>query len=124
MTKTGIIKETAGFYNSESRGTAYGETSCFYVASNGNKCAVGRCLINPERWAESGDAESLFKDMNRKGLDPQEQFSEQYRGHDEAFWLDLQGLHDKTGNWNENGLTEIGKEHLDSLLEDYFEEIG
>jgi len=124
MTKTEIIKETAGFYNSGNRAVRYGGNSCGYIVGDGNKCAVGRCLINPKEWECSGNAGDLFKDMRRAGLDPQEQFLEKYRGHDEDFWMDLQSFHDIEINWDENGLTQRGKRNENSLLEGYSEEIG
>jgi hypothetical protein len=52
MTKTEIINETASYYLTNNRGI-HAKGGCSYY-TDGNMCAVGRCIDEPEKLANSG----------------------------------------------------------------------
>lgn len=114
-TKTEIIEETAHFY-SEDVGrrslTRYG--GCSYLNDEGNMCAVGRCFTE----------EGLKEFCNYGNIFTRDMFpylKEDYRIENYLFWFDLQQFHDNNLNWNEDGLSERGKEQYKLLLEKYGE---
>lgn len=125
LSKEDIIKETARFYNRENRGYDHSSESCAYLASNGNKCAVGRCIlskhinkvkkfdggVNELEWYLNAEHTMLFEDA----------LKEKYRGHDKDFWIDLQEFHDYYGFFDYDGLTSRGKERLETLLDNHKE---
>lgn len=125
MTKLQIIRQIADFYNRNPSLRAVKNGICFYykiINKKPCKCAVGRCLINPQKiQSEFGDKtllsgcshiwdsiEEMDKDLKVK-----------YRGHSIRFWIDIQVLHDEVQYWCEDGLTETGKEYLNGLLVKY-----
>lgn len=112
-TKLEIINETVEYYSVDPvgrRGTIGVDTRmCRYKTNNGKMCAAGRCMIDPP-----GEAETEYI-----GAFTDEVFKEEYRGHDMAFWVDLQTLHDDPEYWNEKGLTNPGKAYLEVLLSLY-----
>lgn len=101
-----ILDETIEYYTHNPRGIT-DEGVCLYLTEDGKKCAVGRCLVEgriPTTF--EGGINSLVRKYGTFLLRPQ------YRGHTEAFWADLQGLHDRAENWCENGLTEMGERNV------------
>jgi hypothetical protein len=119
MTKIEIIKETVEYYKNNNRGIIPGGT-CQYLSEDGDMCAVGRCLENPEDIGTKAiDADCLIADYG-DGI-----FKKQYQGHDPRFWQKLQNFHDTGQNWNPyktkkgNRLTEQGKVKLNQLLKCY-----
>jgi hypothetical protein len=42
---------------------------------------------------------------------------EEYKGHSQNFWADIQCLHDNPENWNNEGITEEGQDRVNYLLE-------
>ena len=130
MDKTEIIEETVAYYSEDtSRRSIETGGGCFYNY-NGKMCAVGRCLIpemNPEYNDNGGDCLVFSFDMLSRGgglereliRDKDSLFKEEYRGHEEGFWMDLQELHDKPIYWDENGLTIQGQEFVDKLKQKY-----
>ena len=106
MTKQEIIKETAEFYNLGNRGKNGGDTHmCQYLSSEGNMCAVGRCII-PEKLEDFVEVYNSLRVISISDLEFYLQ--PQYRGHSLAFWNDLQHFHDHPTNWTEEGLSEHG----------------
>lgn len=117
-TKLEIIEETAAFYNSENRAYDEQDATCYYQTADGKQCAVGRCMMEPSKYAWNtsqggAGAESLLETNGDDILKPE------YRGHDTGFWQDVQRLHDYIDNWDKNGLTEDGKKHKESLIRKY-----
>ncbi len=120
-TKLEIIKETElAFPNEGSRAKntkQIGSTYC-YLADNGNKCAVGRYLLEPEKYLGTiGDI--ALKEDEDNHIFSQELFQEEYRGHDIGFWYNLQQFHDDDAHFNDAGLSESGREYLRQLYLDY-----
>jgi hypothetical protein len=130
-TKVEIINETVEYYSQdpENRRSVNSSGSCFYF-NNSKKCAIGRCMLNPQEQEEKGDVfdlisidilefaeEEVDTISNRAILDSL--LKEEYRGHEILFWDGLQKLHDFGYNWSKEGLTEIGKSNVKLLLETY-----
>lgn len=120
-TKIEIINETVEYYSADVSRRAVGDVkglnseSCHYY-KDGKMCAVGRCMIDPKHWSDSGAwVEDLL--LEREGGD--DFLKEEYRGHDAKFWKDLQVFHDTFHHWNENGITPTGVAHKDKLIATY-----
>ena len=122
MTKLEIIEETTSFYNSHNRAVFIRDNrsdACVYEASNGNKCAVGRCLIDTSNLVDrvAISVATLIKISDVDSLDSL--LKEQYRGHSETFWSSLQDFHDFEGNFTTDGLSPRGLFQKDLLISLY-----
>lgn len=112
--KLDIINETANFYTSKNR--AVDPPNCLYVTDDGKRCAVGRCLKEDLDVKDlDGDVRDLIIEFNVPDID--DLLQEEYKGHSENFWLEIQGFHDLSRIWNEEGLTEYGYLQLEQLKE-------
>lgn len=107
-----LLKETADFYSEDVSRRALNEMGrCRYlVPENGNMCAFGRCMIDPENVSE-GESVTQFG-LNPKGPSMDEVLKDEYKGYHLEFWRDLQRLHDDDSNWDENGLTRVGADFV------------
>ena len=105
-TKLEIIDETVEFYSNNPRSTRYknedGEkfpSQCCYINEKGNFCAHSRCLTD--------EAREMVKGQGRNGSGAQFVIQcygdiihkEEYQGHEPAFWIDVQKIHDTKENW-------------------------
>lgn len=111
--KTEIVLETLRFYNRNNRGYNYQNDHCtYYDEATGNKCAVGRCILDSEiervselervRFEKKLDGPSVILVADHfKGLDGL--LKPEYRGHCIEFWQNLQSIHDDCSIWDENG---------------------
>ena len=117
-----IINETANFYKKDPlnrRSFASDNDICAYNSSDGNHCAVGRCL--QKKYRDLGEdlefnSESICELTDfycKNSLD--EMLMPRYRGQDLELWQDLQALHDYENFWDEKGLTENGQRKLSKL---------
>jgi hypothetical protein len=117
-TKTEIINETAAYYSEDTSRRALSINKdgsiagCKYLTDDGRMCAVGRCFT--ENGLEKFGNHGGYYNMNMLPL-----FKEDYQIYDDYFWSDLQRLHDNAYNWNKEGLTEVGKEFVQYLLNVY-----
>ena len=81
-------------------------TCLYYDKTNGNMCAIGSLMKDPEKYADfCGGVESLFvihgeelKDEPWFQTIPDDVYNE------EIFLCSLQSLHDTYGNWRKNKL--------------------
>ena len=132
MTKLEIINETAAFYNKTNRGID--GNGCIYLnLETKNMCAVGRCMTETAMECYhrySGSASSLgMTACDHAGekvnynlltsLDLDYVLKDEYKGHSTGFWNSVQSFHDCTANWNENGLTERGRDAFETLKYQY-----
>lgn len=107
-TRSQIIEETINYYSDSKKRGLSDKNICQYITKDGNMCAVGRCLINPsdpKLVAEDGDDTVQVEDI--ENLD--NLLKEEYRGHPLDFWTHLQMWHDSNNHFDENGITEKGK---------------
>jgi hypothetical protein len=122
--KKTIINETREYYKNNSRAIDTDESgyeSCVYLNSEGDSCAVGRCI--PLNRLKS------LSDSNGKAADDFDDLDSllrwDYRGHDVDFWCELQEFHDNYDNWEPkvkgpgNKLTNRGRRTLRRLLKEY-----
>lgn len=116
LTKSQIIDETELAYMDPNNRAVVGD-SCRYFF-HGKMCAVGRCLIDPEKISKeiNGTAYSLNNRI-AGGLD--EVLKEEYRGHSVEFWYSLQCFHDSGCNFTVDSISDLGKEYLSYLREMY-----
>ena len=104
-----ILDETIEYYTHNPRGITDGEV-CLYLTEDGKKCAVGRCLVEgriPTTF--EGGVPSLVRKYGTFLLKPQ------YRGYKEAFWTDLQTLHDRSYYWVVGGLNDEGERYVNEI---------
>jgi hypothetical protein len=103
-----LLNETAAFYNSKNRSVKYiAPSQCtFFNEGTSPGCAIGRLIKDKE----------LCKQLDYMTLTELRSFAEIYellppelKEYNQEFLIDLQALHDKPENWNESGLSEIGK---------------
>ena len=125
-TKSEIVVETLLHYNLKNRGYNRAEGHCTYFdKSTGNKCAVGRCILDSEiekvseyeeKHSKENSGSPTVDDLARyfNGLDYL--LSPEYRGHDASFWRNLQYIHDTPHLWtkgtfdtSENNLTYLAR---------------
>lgn len=114
-TRAEIIEETYDYYVPDpSKRGLNKHGGCEYLTNDGKMCAVGRCMLNPEKHSTPKrkistpicDIEDIDSELK---LD--------YRGHHTDFWEDLQNWHDGQSNWNKFGVTKKGQKKFDELKE-------
>lgn len=119
LSKREIIDETANSFTSKNRAikeNSKGGNECFYTDINGNHCGVGRCMTKEglEHLGYRSISARSINSVYHNGLDGF--LKPEYRGHSIEFWEDIQSFHDSCQNWNENGLTEVGRWTYRSLM--------
>jgi len=116
-----IIDETADSYTSLTRAADGGRNhSCYYIhPDTGCMCAVGRCCEAPSSdW--SGKWTHLSDNVRMPPFAPEDRellLKPEYRGKDPYFWMELQDLHDQPSNWTKSGLSNLGRQEVDKLIE-------
>jgi hypothetical protein len=109
-----ILLETINFYNLSNRGYNTKLDSCEYLTESGNRCAVGRCMIDEE--LNRSDLEGASVSFFIKDGDIDHIFKDEYKGCRYQFWDNLQILHDLRSNWTEDGLSESGKRKVERMF--------
>jgi len=121
MTAFDIINETIEYYGQDVSRRSVQKSNCYFLNINtGNRCAVGRCLLDSAILPPMDcmqDIGTLLL-LNKCTLD--EILQEKYRGHPTSFWKDLQELHDMDSHWFRNGLTECGESFVSGMLISYY----
>lgn len=120
MTKIEIIDDTVAYYSADvtrrSKKDVNGKMTCVYKGPEGRECAFQRVVENDlseydckTSFGFGASAVSIM--IDKENL----KFKEGYEGHDRSFWGYIQALHDSDSNWDENGLSEDGRKHVESL---------
>ena len=128
--KAEIVVETLLHYNLKNRGYNHAEGHCTYLdKATGNKCAVGRCILDSElekvsvyEQAEFDGSPSVAK-LAENFNDLDYLLSPDYRGHDAAFWGHLQFFHDSSYMWNEDGF-DVSDGSLNHINRSFGAEVG
>lgn len=120
-----IVSETIEYIKSTPKAYDTKQDQCLYTKMVDDKkchCAVGRCLLEDfqrEDWEHNRLGIQSFTKVNSI-------LKEEYRGHDDEFWKDLQDLYDDVDNSyfeeNEQGgrdLTMKGHAYADSISLEY-----
>ena len=106
------LNETVEFYSVDPNGrrafNAENFGQCHYKTSDGRKCAVGR-LFKRGEYSEKYGSTTFINLPLKKGV---KRLRDTY-GVD--FLQTLQKLHDTSTNWNNDGLSEIGKREVEYL---------
>jgi hypothetical protein len=117
-----VVLETIEYYenNPERRAVDSRSGVCMYHDKDtDNMCAVGRCMLDPKQGYNCGvlglhknsieiEEEDVFKEMK-----------EEYSNIAINVWQHLQSFHDLPDYWDENGLTQTGKEYKKILINKY-----
>lgn len=115
MTPYELIKDTINFYAADPSRRAVREMNCLYLdPTTGNKCAVGRCMVDGTWQRVGGDVEVLFDRFQ-----PEQCLKPEYQHIPKKVWKALQDLHDDDIYWNAEGLTQRGQEVANKLLLKY-----
>lgn len=120
MTKVEIINMVANHYNDKNRSISDDESTCMYLTNDGRMCAVGMCMTDKalDTWGDfKNGVKSIVAILKDKELDSI--FKDDYKGHDEDFWSELQFLHDEPYFWDECGLTLEGCDRVNFLIGKY-----
>ena len=87
----------------------------YYNEKDGNKCAVGMFLENPEEIQENYCEQSVEAIYDFDELD--NCLKDEYQNHGLDFWKQVQYLHDDNENWDDNNnLTNDGVEKYNKIL--------
>lgn len=116
LTKLEILEETFKYYNEDvNRRAVKEEGGCEYLSKDGRMCAFGRCMINPgiKEDPETGFTENCYISYIKKNVDSL--LKEEYRGHENRFWSDIQSFHDSHLNWEKDGISLFGKKVFEDL---------
>ena len=116
-----VVLETIEYYenNPERRALSDVGVCLYYAPDTGNMCAVGRCMKDATQDYSCGIL-SLNKGFTEiEEEDIHKEMKEEYSNIPISVWQHLQSFHDLSDYWNENGLTEDGKEYKQFLIEKY-----
>ena len=113
MTKLEIIQEVlVDTYAKNPSLRAIENDLCQYTTKDGRHCAIGMCMTAEMQNIEDGHANrnviglvGLYGDIDKVLL-------KKYHGHETSFWMGMQRFHDNSGNFNETGLSDLGKSAL------------
>lgn len=119
-----IIDEMVEFYGAdpEHRRAMDEHSTCRYLMHSPDgprKCAVGRCMIAPEKIPAHSTGISVRRLQEATGESLDDLLLPEYRGHSLDFWERLQSIHDGSHFWNEKGLSEGGGEEVKALLDKF-----
>lgn len=124
MTIQEIIKETVNFYSVDPvgrRAKEFGEC-VYYDPDTGNKCAVGRCIVDDvvkSKWFPTHGVASPGVTSERT-MEILGHLKPRYEGHPPLLWKHLQELHDGDEHWDKHGLTAKGAAKVQEIY-DYWD---
>lgn len=105
-----VLDDTINFYGKDPKGRrAENENGCYFLTSEGQKCAVGRYMTKKD--LEKIDNQGMM-DYGFTKLVQEQINSKILKRLPESFWSELQYLHDYEYFWNlkyNSGLTYRGK---------------
>ena len=111
--KAEIVVETLLHYNLKNRGYNRAAYNCTYLdKATGNKCAVGRCILDSElekvseyeqKCLKKGNGSPSVSKLAENFNDLDSLLKPEYRGHGIALWDDLQYIHDSSHLWTDDG---------------------
>jgi hypothetical protein len=113
LTQHDIIDETVEFYSNNPRSIHPLTKKCLYNGYNGEKCAFSRCCTNDSKFIEASNALG----QNDAVLLPK--YAHFLLNENIGFWSSIQSLHDNDTYWEENQLTDKGKNYVKDLKQQY-----
>jgi hypothetical protein len=129
--KLQIIEETVQVYsNPANRAVKLRSGACYYHSlKNDKRCAVGRCFQPDVKirhtYTDTPECEyeqCYFAELVDEIANLEELLKPEYRGHELAFWMDLQKFHDDASNFTDCGLSIRGELFIQTLKEKYEED--
>lgn len=107
-----VLDATCAEYNSTNRADIGGD-KCFYLhAETNRRCAIGRLLSDDQaKYLETNFkvVSKLFKNFSTSTNDVEKSIYNTLSEYGKSFLIDLQDLHDDRKNWDEDGLSKIGR---------------
>ncbi len=111
MTRKEFLDDMVAFYSEDVNRRAVESGACCYRTRDGRKCAIGRYILD-ELYNDSIEGKNaLHCNFSSNGMLP---LSITSLGI--YFLRQVQALHDSSGYWDENGLSEAGKEKYDEIV--------
>jgi hypothetical protein len=112
-----VLEDTINYYSVDpvNRRSSFNNESFYY--KNGNSCAVGRYIIDVKNFIKINEiyntdpVKSLFESFGFDIL--KNEVSDLV---DIKFWNLIQSLHDTSDYWNDNGLSELGLEKKENII--------
>lgn len=103
-----FLKEMIAYYSEDVNRRATNETTgaCYYLDKNtGNKCAIGRYIINENSLEFSGNYKKLINSYPNC-------IPENIKSLGDEFLSHIQHLHDSNFYWDDSGLRDEGVERI------------
>lgn len=109
-----FLLETMLFYNSENRCISH--SGCVY-SYDGKNCAIGRKL--PKDYIIKLLEEDMNSDTDVRRLFEEFGTPEYFKFMHPVFITNVQSLHDRSENWDDNGLTRLGLHHVKYICKEH-----
>ncbi len=120
MTEKELLLDTIGHYTSNNRCRSKGK--CRYspitlgLEGTSEGCAIGR-LLDPDLARQIDEKEGAI--TIEELVETKYSLPDWMKQMSPAFLSRIQGLHDSDFNWNESGLSEVGKSRVQFICRDY-----
>ena len=114
QTQQELLQWVANYYTTENRATDK-NLSCKYFIEDGRRCAIGMQVNKPL-------AAKIEQQCTGKAAGHENVFDllpKRMKNMGRAFLCQIQSLHDFNTNWGKNGITEIGEQEVESIIETY-----
>lgn len=106
-----VAREAIMYYATDPGRRGMDGSACAYLASSGQMCAVGRCLLEPQ------DVEVEFSGEGVSGIPRLDaKLKPEYRGIGCLYWVDMQEWHDRRENWDEDRLSLEGLQEAMNIV--------
>jgi hypothetical protein len=111
-----FLEDTIKHYNLNNRCVSPKTGKCVYhpVDDKSKGCAIGRHLTS--------ELAKKLDSLEYTAISQSEPFNllpKELKELEQTFLVDIQCLHDRTYNWDENGLSKLGEKEVKEIKEDY-----
>lgn len=130
-----LLQETINHYHSGNRSSTNSGV-CSYLSDDGSMCAVGRCLKPeyletfheieeniPSNGAFGSAISEIFESSLLVGLGISDVVMDEYSDITFEDWRKVQRLHDNPDNWNDNGLSKVGRTFIRNFGEEIYDQL-
>lgn len=129
MNKTSLLHlldATCGAYNLNNRGIKHGTTNicAYYEPETGHKCAIGRLITDEEaKYLQSidcgGTITRIMRTLKNDHVDDlANSIWVKLHKYPVNYLQAIQRLHDEIKHWDENGLTELGRQYASEIKQE------
>lgn len=117
QTREELLVNTTEYYNSTNRGID-SMGNCQYFTPDGKPCAIGREVKNPKELQQISDNSFLGScGVARKSLF--NKLPKRLQKMNKFFLKSIQALHDRSDNWDKNGLSKLGILTYNDIIDEY-----